>query len=123
VVDRAAWHVRLVGYPQIQFAGRASAASAVHCPGRIFIAAGGQFGPRSPAFLFDQGDVAAGTRGLLGIEAGRVLATQFGYTGSTLLLLAVMAAGWSVFSGMSWLWAFEQLGVLLERGLSFFYGR
>ncbi len=61
--------------------------------------------------------------GLLGIEAGRVLATQFGYTGSTLLLLAVMAAGWSVFSGMSWLWAFEQLGVLLERGLSFFYGR
>jgi S-DNA-T family DNA segregation ATPase FtsK/SpoIIIE len=60
---------------------------------------------------------------LLGIEAGRVLATQFGYTGSTLLLLAVMAAGWSVFSGMSWLWAFEQLGVLLERGLSFFYGR
>jgi S-DNA-T family DNA segregation ATPase FtsK/SpoIIIE len=24
---------------------------------------------------------------------------------------------------MSWLWAFEQLGVLLERGLSFFYGR
>ena len=61
--------------------------------------------------------------GLLGVEAGRVLATQFGYTGSTLLLLAVMAAGWSVFSGMSWLWAFEQLGVVLERGLSFFYGR
>ncbi|MFZ1245934.1 MAG: DNA translocase FtsK 4TM domain-containing protein [Azonexus sp.] len=61
--------------------------------------------------------------GLLGVEAGRVLATQFGYTGSTLLLLAVMATGWSVFSGMSWLWAFEQLGVVLERGLSFFYGR
>jgi len=61
--------------------------------------------------------------GLLGIEAGRVLATQFGYTGSTLLLLTVMAAGWSVFSGMSWLWAFEKLGLLLEGGLGFFYGR
>jgi hypothetical protein len=25
-------------------------------------------------------------------------------------------AGWSIFSGMSWLWAFEKLGVLLEAG-------
>ena len=61
--------------------------------------------------------------GLLGVEAGRVLSSQFGYTGSTLLLLALMATGWSVFSGMSWLWAFEKLGVGLERGLGFFYGR
>jgi len=61
--------------------------------------------------------------GLLGIEMGRVLATQFGYTGSTLFLLALMAAGWSVFSGMSWLWAFEKLGVFLEGCVGFFYGR
>jgi S-DNA-T family DNA segregation ATPase FtsK/SpoIIIE len=61
--------------------------------------------------------------GVLGIEIGRVLANQFGYTGSTLFLLAVMAAGWSVFSGMSWVWAFEQLGLSLEAFLGFFYGR
>ncbi len=61
--------------------------------------------------------------GVLGMELSRVLATQLGYTGSTLLLLAVMAASWSIFSGMSWLWAFEQLGIFLERFIGFFYGR
>ena len=61
--------------------------------------------------------------GMLGIEVGRVLSTQFGYTGSTLFLLAVMAAGWSIFSGMSWVWAFEKMGLLLEAFLGFFYGR
>ena len=61
--------------------------------------------------------------GVLGVEVGRVLATQFGYTGSTLFLLAVMAAGWSIFSGMSWVWAFEQLGLTLEALVGFFYGR
>ena len=61
--------------------------------------------------------------GMLGIETSRILTTQFGYTGSTLLLLALMAAGWSVFSGMSWLWAFEKLGTFLEICVGFFYGR
>ncbi|MGE5471063.1 MAG: DNA translocase FtsK [Bacteroidota bacterium] len=61
--------------------------------------------------------------GMLGIEASRLLAHHLGYTGSTLLLLTAMAAGWSVFSGMSWLWAFEQLGSGLETLLGFFYGR
>ena len=61
--------------------------------------------------------------GVLGMELGRILASQLGYTGSTLLLLALMAAGWSIFSGMSWIWAFEQLGVLLEASVGFFYGR
>ncbi|UCV02353.1 DNA translocase FtsK [Azonexus sp. IMCC34842] len=61
--------------------------------------------------------------GMLGIEMSRVLARQLGYTGSTLLLLAVIAAGWSVFSGMSWLWAFEKMGALLEAFGAFFYGR
>lgn len=61
--------------------------------------------------------------GMLGIELGRVLSTQLGYTGSTLFLLAAMAVGWSIFSGMSWLWAFEKLGLLLETFVGFFYGR
>ena len=61
--------------------------------------------------------------GMLGIELGRVLSTQLGYTGSTLFLLAAMAVGWSIFSGMSWLWAFEKLGLILEASVGFFYGR
>ncbi len=61
--------------------------------------------------------------GMLGIELSRVLERQLGYTGSTLLLLAAIAAGWSIFSGMSWLWAFERLGAGLETFAGFFYGR
>jgi S-DNA-T family DNA segregation ATPase FtsK/SpoIIIE len=61
--------------------------------------------------------------GMLGIELSRVLERQLGYTGSTLLLLAAIAAGWSIFSGMSWLWAFERLGAGLETFVGFFQGR
>jgi S-DNA-T family DNA segregation ATPase FtsK/SpoIIIE len=60
--------------------------------------------------------------GLLGFEASRLLAHLLGHTGATLLLLAAMAAGWSIFSGMSWLWAFERLGALVEGGFGLFYG-
>lgn len=74
-------------------------------------------------FYSMQAELPLAPGGVLGIEIGRVLARQLGYTGSTLLLLAAMAAGWSVFSGMSWLWAFEQLGLFLERFVGFFYGR
>ena len=61
--------------------------------------------------------------GLIGIELSLLLERQLGYTGSTLLLLALIAAGWSIFSGMSWLWAFERLGAGLEACVGFFYGR
>ena len=61
--------------------------------------------------------------GMLGVELGAFLGEHLGFTGSTLLLLAAFAAGWSLFSGMSWLWAFEQLGAALEGGLGFFHGR
>ncbi len=61
--------------------------------------------------------------GMLGIELSQVLERQLGYTGSTLLLLAAIAAGWSIFSGMSWLWAFERLGAGLETFVGFFQGR
>ncbi|MDR0777535.1 MAG: DNA translocase FtsK 4TM domain-containing protein, partial [Azonexus sp.] len=47
--------------------------------------------------------------GLLGLEISRWLAVQLGYTGATLLLLVAIVIGWSVFSGMSWLLAFERL--------------
>jgi DNA segregation ATPase FtsK/SpoIIIE, S-DNA-T family len=60
--------------------------------------------------------------GMLGIEASRLLEHLLGFTGSTLLLLIAMAAGWSIFSGMSWLWAFEKLGAAFEGTLGAIYG-
>ena len=68
-------------------------------------------------------DLPLSPGGLIGSEMSRFLARQLGYTGSTLLLLAGMAAGWSVFSGMSWLWACEKVGESLETLTGFFYGR
>jgi len=52
--------------------------------------------------------------GALGLGISGLLVKPLGYTGSTLFLLLAMAIGWSIFSGMSWLWAFERLGFLLE---------
>jgi S-DNA-T family DNA segregation ATPase FtsK/SpoIIIE len=52
--------------------------------------------------------------GLIGFETGRALARTLGYTGATLFLLVAMAVGWSIFSGMSWVWFCERLGGFLE---------
>lgn len=38
----------------------------------------------------------------------------FGYTGATLTLIAALALGWSIFTGMSWLTAAERMGALVE---------
>ncbi|WP_298393804.1 DNA translocase FtsK [uncultured Azonexus sp.] len=61
--------------------------------------------------------------GMVGLELSRWLADTLGFTGATLFLLAVMAAAWSAFAGMSWLWAFEKLGLILEALVLFVYGR
>ena len=74
-------------------------------------------------FYSMQAELPLAPGGMLGIELGGVLAKQLGYTGSTLFLLAAMAVGWSIFSGMSWLWAFAKLGLILEAFVGFFYGR
>lgn len=58
--------------------------------------------------------------GMIGIEIGRALAYSLGYTGATLALLAMIAVGWNVFSGMSWLVACERVGYLLETVFGFF---
>jgi len=52
--------------------------------------------------------------GMLGLEIGHAAVRFLGYTGATLTLLAALALGWSVFSGMSWLSATEKFGGLLE---------
>src|SRR5574343_577255 len=96
----------------------------------LFIALGGFFvlllassSLEALRFYSLQAELPLAPGGPLGIELGRVLSTQLGSTGSTLFLLAAMAAGWSIFSGMSWLWAFEKLGLILEAFVGFFYGR
>ena len=53
--------------------------------------------------------------GLLGLETANFLKGALGSLGATLLLLAALAVGWSMFSGMSWMWFFERLGGGLER--------
>ncbi|MGD9869571.1 MAG: DNA translocase FtsK [Thauera sp.] len=52
--------------------------------------------------------------GLLGIEIGQVTQRYFGFTGGTLLLLALLAAGLSVFTGVSWIAVAERVGLWLE---------
>ena len=53
--------------------------------------------------------------GMLGHEVGRLIAQIFGFTGGTLILLALFAAGLSLFAGLSWLRLIERFGGLLER--------
>ncbi|NJD24046.1 MAG: DNA translocase FtsK [Betaproteobacteria bacterium] len=59
--------------------------------------------------------------GMVGIESSRFLAHLLGFTGATLLLVVAMAAGWSIFSGMSWLWACERVGAGIEASAAFFF--
>ncbi len=52
--------------------------------------------------------------GMLGFEVGRLAADYLGYSGSTLILLALFAAGLSLFTGISWLRLAEICGGLIE---------
>ena len=61
--------------------------------------------------------------GVLGLEGSRWLASNLGFTGATMFLLATLALAWSVYSGMSWLWAFEKLGLILETIFLLVHGR
>ena len=53
--------------------------------------------------------------GLLGMELGEAARTYLGFTGGTLVLLALIAGGLSLFTGISWLSATERLGLWLEQ--------
>ncbi|MBW7903032.1 MAG: DNA translocase FtsK 4TM domain-containing protein [Rhodocyclaceae bacterium] len=54
--------------------------------------------------------------GMVGYEVGGLAMRTLGFTGATLLLLALLAVGWSLFSGMSWLGTAERLGGWIEDG-------
>ena len=54
--------------------------------------------------------------GMLGVGISQLTVRFLGYTGATLIMLAILVLGWSLFSGMSWLSAVERFGGLLETG-------
>jgi len=54
--------------------------------------------------------------GLLGSAGGKLLASGLGFTGATLLLLTLVAVGFSLFTGISWLGLSEAIGQGLEEG-------
>jgi S-DNA-T family DNA segregation ATPase FtsK/SpoIIIE len=53
--------------------------------------------------------------GMLGFEVGRVVTQYLGFTGGTLILIALWMTGISLFLGISWLVVCERLGNGLER--------
>ncbi len=52
--------------------------------------------------------------GMLGAVVSGNFSTAFGFTGATLILLTLMAIGWSLFTGISWLAVIERTGAALE---------
>jgi DNA segregation ATPase FtsK/SpoIIIE, S-DNA-T family len=52
--------------------------------------------------------------GILGDVVNQAVSGFLGFNGGTLLLLALLAVGWSLFSGMSWLSVSERVGYSLE---------
>ena len=59
--------------------------------------------------------------GMLGAVLGEALARLLGFTGATLFQLALLAAGFSLFSGLSWLRFTDWLGTAIESG--YFWAR
>jgi len=57
--------------------------------------------------------------GVLGLVVGGFVVSSLGFTGGTLLLLVIFAAGLSLFSGLSWLTIIEVLGTWAERAWLF----
>ena len=56
--------------------------------------------------------------GVMGAVVGQGIVQALGFTGGTLVLLLVFAAGLSLFSGVSWLIVLERLGDWTERGFA-----
>ncbi len=52
--------------------------------------------------------------GMLGTILGNLFVHMLGYTGSTLILLVLIATGFSLFSGLSWLRLIDLIGLALE---------
>jgi len=56
--------------------------------------------------------------GALGEMIGSGFSRSLGFNGGTLLLIALFAIGWSLFTGMSWLRLMERVGAGIERSIA-----
>jgi len=56
--------------------------------------------------------------GALGEMIGSGFSRALGFNGGTLLLIALFAIGWSLFTGMSWLRLMERVGAGIERSIA-----
>ena len=61
--------------------------------------------------------------GAVGELLGQGLAKALGFNGATLVLLAMLAAGWSLLTGMSWIRLMERIGGALERLTAWLHSR
>ena len=66
-------------------------------------------GTHLPAHLPDQ---ISNSGGILGIAFGSVLFQAFGHSGSTLLILAILLIGITLYAGLSWLWLIDKTGYM-----------
>ncbi len=62
-------------------------------------------------------ETISGAGGVLGYAWSSLLSMLVGFTGSTLVLIAMIAVGLSLFFGFSWLLVCERIGTWLERGV------
>ncbi|HKW37650.1 MAG TPA: DNA translocase FtsK 4TM domain-containing protein [Burkholderiales bacterium] len=61
--------------------------------------------------------------GMIGEVVARVLQSGFGFTGATLILIALVATTLSLFTGVSWLTVMEKVGAGLEHACFWIYER
>jgi S-DNA-T family DNA segregation ATPase FtsK/SpoIIIE len=66
-------------------------------------------------------ELPSNTGGILGQETGDFLLSNFGNSGATLLLLAVLLAGVTLSTGLSWFWVVDVVGKYSLLAVSFLY--
>jgi DNA segregation ATPase FtsK/SpoIIIE, S-DNA-T family len=72
-----------------------------------------------------------GAGGVLGWAVGTVLLEMAGPLGGTLLMVALLLVGWTLYTGLSWLWVMDTVGfhtlrlhaLAVERGYAWWQGR
>jgi len=96
---RRAWWVSLAGFAVLLIASSALEAMRL-------------YSLNVPLPLTQDGKLGAG--GMFGIMLGDSLPGLLGFTGATLFLLVLIATGFSLFSGLSWLRFVDWLGAILE---------
>ncbi|MEO8419510.1 MAG: DNA translocase FtsK 4TM domain-containing protein [Methylophilaceae bacterium] len=64
-------------------------------------------------------DLPLSPGGMLGTETDMILRSMFGFAGSTMVLLLLLAVGFSLFTGWSWIMMTEKLGGVLESSYQF----